>query len=121
MAMQPATTHSNQITATVSVKQWIEYNRYFIQKPVNASDQFSNAFMSWYINREQANPYNGGHLSDFHMNSNESMKTLTSQFLLSDPSAVSLLQEITTLEKAKFATQNNLVHKELLSMLHSGK
>ena len=81
MAMQPATTHSNQITATVSVKQWIEYNRYFMQKPVNASDRFSNEFTSWYINREQANPYKGGHISDFHINSNESMKTLTSQLL----------------------------------------
>ncbi len=121
MAMQPATTHSNQRTVTVSVEQQIEYNRYFIQKPVNASDQFSNAFVSWYLNREHANPYKGGHISDFHMNSNETMKTLTSQFLLSDPSAMSLLKEITAQEKAKFATQNNLIHKEFISMLHNGK
>ena len=79
MAMQPATTHSNERTFTVSVKQQVEYDRYFIQKPVNASDLFSNAFVSWYLNREHANPYKGGHISDFHMGSNESIKTLTSQ------------------------------------------
>ena len=42
MAMQPATTHSNERTFTVSVKQQVEYDRYFIQKPVNASDRFSS-------------------------------------------------------------------------------
>ena len=57
MAMQPATTHSNQRTASVSAKQEIEYDRYFIQKPVNASDQFSNMFITWIGNYEHANPY----------------------------------------------------------------
>jgi len=60
MAMQPATTHSNQRTATVSVKQQIEYDRYFIQKPVNASDQFSNMFVTWIGNYEHANPLGDG-------------------------------------------------------------
>ena len=50
MTMQPATTHSNQRTTTVSVKQQIEYDRYFIQKPVNASDQFSNINNNIYSN-----------------------------------------------------------------------
>ena len=121
MAMQPATTQSDQKTISVSEKQQIEYNRYFIRKPVNASDQFSNAFMSWYINRENANPYKGGHISNFHMNLNSSMKILISQFLSSDPSADALLKEITAQEKAKFAIQNNLVHNKFVSMLYSGK
>lgn len=120
MSMQPASTQSNQKTITVSVKQKITYNAYFIQ-PLNASDQFSNAFMSWYIIKENANPYKGGHISNFHMNSNSDMKTLLSQFLSSNPLAVVLLQEITAQEKAKFAMQNNLVHSEFISMLSSGK
>ena len=76
MAMQPATTHSNQRTATVSVKQQIEYDRYFIQKPVNASDQFSNMFVTWIGNYEHANPYAGGKVSASHMPSQAQIKEL---------------------------------------------
>ncbi len=89
IAMQPAASQSNQKTIKVSVNQQIVYNEYFIQQPVNASDQFSNAFMSWYINKENANPYRGGHISNFYMNSNSNMKRLLSQFLSSNLSAIS--------------------------------
>ena len=67
MAIQPATTHSNQRTVSVSAKQEIEYDRYFIQKPVNASDQFSNMFIIWIGNYEHGNPYAGGKVSAFHI------------------------------------------------------
>ena len=121
MAMQPATTHSNERTFTVSVKQQVEYDRYFIQKPVNASDQFSNAFVSWYLNREHANPYVGGKVSAFRMPSQSQVKELFPIFLKQNPDAVKLLNQLTAQEKAKFATQDNLVHKEFISMLQNGK
>ena len=76
MAMQPATTHSNQRTVSVSAKQEIEYDRYFIQRPVNASDQFSNMFVTWIGNYEHANPYAGGKVSASHMPSQAQIKEL---------------------------------------------
>ncbi len=76
MAMQPATTHSNQRTVSVSAKQEIEYDRYFIQKPVNASDQFSNMFVTWIGNYEHANAYAGGKISAFHMHPQAQVKEL---------------------------------------------
>ena len=76
MAMQPATTHSNQRTVSVSAKQEIEYDRYFIQKPVNASDQFSNMFITWIGNYEHGNPYAGGKVSAFHIPSQAQVKEL---------------------------------------------
>ena len=76
MAIQPATTHSNQRTVSVSAKQEIEYDRYFIQKPVNASDQFSNMFIIWIGNYEHGNPYAGGKVSAFHIPSQAQVKEL---------------------------------------------
>ena len=76
MAMQPATTHSNQRTVSVSAKQEIEYDRYFIQKPVNVSDQFSNMFITWIGNYEHGNPYAGGKVSAFHIPSQAQVKEL---------------------------------------------
>ncbi len=98
-----------------------DYRSYFIANPVNLTDQFSNALILWLMNKEKANPYNGGNIRDFHMYSKLKMKNLLSQFLRDDPSAVILLRKITAQEKQKFAMQNYLIHKEFIAMLNSGK
>ena len=116
MAIQPATTHSNQRTVSVSAKQEIEYDRYFIQKPVNASNQFSNMFITWIGNYEHANPYAGGKVSAFHMPSQAQVKELFPLFLKQNPNAVKLLNQITAQETAKFQREN---HEAGLRFIHS--
>ncbi|MHB8361099.1 MAG: hypothetical protein ACYDAO_01275 [Thermoplasmataceae archaeon] len=106
-AVTPNTTQQTVSASSISVKEQKAYDNHFISNPVNTSDQFSNAFISWMINKEHANPYNGGNISKFHMNSNLDMKVLLPQFLSSNPSAVILLQKITAQENAKFVMQNN--------------
>ncbi len=110
--------HGNTVP---NMKMSQDYRSYFIANPVNLTDQFSNALILWLMNKEKANPYNGGNIRDFHMYGKLKMKNLLSQFLRDDPSAVILLQKITAQEKLKFAMQNYLVHKEFIAMLNSGK
>ncbi|MHB8361625.1 MAG: hypothetical protein ACYDDC_07495, partial [Thermoplasmataceae archaeon] len=105
----------------VNAKQQVEYNRYFIPNPVNAIEQLSNAFMAWYINKENANPYIGGHISDFHMGSRQNVKALVSQFLKATPSAATLLKKITAEEKIKFNQENSINEKRIVNELKSGK
>ena len=110
--------HGNTVP---NMKMSQDYRSYFIANPVNLTDQFSNALILWLMNKEKANPYNGGNIRDFHMYGKLKMKNLLSQFLRDDPSAVILLQKITAQEKLKFAMQNYLIHKEFIAMLNSGK
>ena len=120
-AVTPNTTQQTVSASTISVKEQKAYDNLFISNPVNTSDQFSNAFMSWMINKEHANPYNGGNISRFHMNSNLDMKVLLPQFLSSNPSAVIVLQKITAQEQKKFNQENIAMHSKFLNMIKSGK
>ena len=120
MAMQPATAHSNERTFTVSVKQQVEYNRYFIQKPINVSDRFSNAFVSWYLNREHANPYVGGKVSAFRMPSQSQVKELFPIFLKQNPDAVKLMNQLTASENARFQKENHEMGMRFIRSLKNG-
>lgn len=138
MSMQPSVVAHSQNSNAISVKQQVEYgkhfnqrpvnakqqaeyNRYFIQNPVNATEQLSNAFMTWYINKENANPYIGGHISKLHMPQKSHIKKLLSTFLEENPSAVILLKQITKMEKERFAIQNHKVYERFISALKNGK
>lgn len=115
MVTQPAMTRSNENAMTVSLNQQGAYNKYIAKQPLNASDQLSNAFESWYINNESTNHYKDGLIANFHMNSNLSIFSkmnnneklnIVNKFLRQNPVASMELSKLLLKKENSFKEQN---------------
>jgi hypothetical protein len=107
MSMQTSVAPNTHHINTISMTEKRSYGTYFIQNPVNTSDNLSNLFISWLMNMELANPLKGGNISRFHMPAPAQVKELFPQFLMENPTAIKMINKITYQEKIRFRMENS--------------
>lgn len=93
------------------------YNSYFVCNKSNMDDKIVDVYVQWLMDRENANPFNGGNISRFHMPSSANESKMFSLFLEQNPSITNLLEKLTKDEETAFSASNIRAGQNILRYL----